>query len=233
MSRNIIPRGFESTAHPVFWEFVKPPAEITIDVAIKETTSTDCIEQTQVTSCPTDEADKHNQCPICLSCYAAPVTIVSCLHSFCMECLLLWYAKKIECPLCKTSGRLFVRGDMFSTYKNVRVFSIDSVDASGLFGDIRRAIDKHQDRFQPQVAAKRKVVTSNISSINAISSGSGSGCIGTTARKKLRTDQPVHLLSAHGVKSELQEVQLELSNAIAKLKKTDELIADCTNSMYS
>jgi hypothetical protein len=140
MTRYIVPRGFESTAHKIFFEFVKPPSELNVSHT-KELEYEICDAQSVPDTSPC------NQCPICLSDYTIPVTIVTCTHSYCMECLLLWYAKKIQCPLCKTSGRLFVRNDDLSVDRGVKVFSVDTIDADISTKDIKRAIQIHRQRF--------------------------------------------------------------------------------------
>lgn len=146
MTRYIVPRGFEATAHKIFFEFVKPPSEVNVSHS-KESED----EKEDTPSAP--DVSLCNHCPICLSDYTAPVTLVMCMHSYCMECLLLWFAKKIQCPLCKTSGRLFVRSDELSSNKGVRVFSVGTIDSKTSTGDIKRAIQIHRQRFIPESAS--------------------------------------------------------------------------------
>lgn len=52
---------------------------------------------------PAVESDQLEKCPVCLQpiIEANASFASSCLHSFCLDCLIQWSRIKYSCPLCK------------------------------------------------------------------------------------------------------------------------------------
>lgn len=225
MARRIVPKGFESTAHKVFFEFVKPPSELQLGNIV------DLIDTSETTF---SEDSPCNQCPICLSDYNTPVTLVSCTHSYCMECLLLWYAKKIQCPLCKTSGRLFVRSDDLSSDRGVRVFAVDTFEITNSQIDIKRAIDIHRLRFLPEVLEIEASPSDSLLTNELYDRKSQKQVFETitdayTTRKESRKRERIEMskfstLDDSTISLELKRISKGLDKATSRLKKIDEKI---------
>jgi predicted amidophosphoribosyltransferase len=90
MEQSIIPKGFESTAHPIFKNYHPPQI-------LNETTH-------EVTPFLEDK-----KCPICLSTRLDPVTLINCAHTFCSKCIRKWFRIKLSCPLCKSPAVYFIK----------------------------------------------------------------------------------------------------------------------------
>ena len=106
------------------------------------------------------EFSEKEHCSICLCPHHKPITLLSCCHSFCRDCALLWFRKKAMCPLCKTPAKHFIQNKCSTTHKSVRdktalvsVMAIyrDSEEFKNLCGISRStvtpAIRKHLERF--------------------------------------------------------------------------------------
>ena len=113
MQRSIVPAGFESTAHPVFREFIPPiplPEEcICLDSKDSAVSSN---HNSQVVPIIPDTAEEEmaNLCAICRETISDLVTLVQCKHHFCSKCILSWYKVKVNCPVCKHPGSYFLKG---------------------------------------------------------------------------------------------------------------------------
>lgn len=117
-AQNIIPRGFEVTAHPIFKNFQFPSYRPTPSKAASisnDNVTVDHTSQCSVTSTVGNQIDqlsapsKLEHCPICLLTITRPVTIVSpCAHSYCFLCLHEWFKQRTVCPLCNTPAISFV-----------------------------------------------------------------------------------------------------------------------------
>jgi hypothetical protein len=136
MIRSIVPRGFEATAHPVFRTFSPPPVSMTSPSAASASVDTQIEadnaarrepgEPAAVRECglkiskssssfdaslsytEVDETNGEFICAICLEEVQEPVTLVACIHQYCYQCLYTWYKTRMNCPICKSSGRVFV-----------------------------------------------------------------------------------------------------------------------------
>lgn len=175
-----MPVGFQCTAHPIFFDYLPPcvevnvlvdedgdeeeksskrekPLERTTDVMDKKSSSD--IDLAISTVIPALVCDKE-QCSICLSPHVTPITLVSCCHSFCRDCVLVWFRKKRQCPLCKCTAKHFVQSkqvseddETLSSNEVVKVWAIcEGTDYSNHLEPIHRtdvspAIRAHTERF--------------------------------------------------------------------------------------
>lgn len=127
-SLRIVPRGFESTSHPIFQQYRLPVYRPTYNTS----TSRNQVREDQpsvrtlILSCqdvPTSfprYSDNKTQsvvrntrpsCSICLRPIVRPVTVVSpsnCVHSYCFGCLFRWFQQRTVCPLCNTHAASFI-----------------------------------------------------------------------------------------------------------------------------
>jgi len=130
-SSSLVPSGFLSTAHPIFFDYMPPCVEVKVcdghdggsvtdkltpncgqppeEVASTiQSTSSPSVQNTSI--CGTIPIDPEH-CSICLSSHSIPITLVSCCHSFCRDCILVWFRKKAQCPLCKSTSNYFVQSN--------------------------------------------------------------------------------------------------------------------------
>lgn len=111
MKRSIVPQGFEITSHSIFREYFAPLHELRINDHVTPTYLDEKLMDSNL------NRDFSSRCAICLCPFSNPVTLLSCQHYFCMDCLLMWYKRRISCPLCKASGTYFLQnGDSLSHY---------------------------------------------------------------------------------------------------------------------
>lgn len=94
------------------------------------------------------EAETH-KCPICLESVDDPVTIIKCTHSFCFNCIYVWFEKTMSCPLCKEEDVNFIRNINKTDASKVEVWRF-------ICNEKKRKIDKshrkrsiaiHQQKF--------------------------------------------------------------------------------------
>ncbi|CAM9775304.1 unnamed protein product [Scytosiphon promiscuus] len=129
----LIPSGFESVAHPVFFRIIDVPPDSSTPSRRRRreassTTSTttigptataarnlDALETESDLGLGTGAADRGagsskskdgrglrevpSVCPICLEKFEQPVTLTSCLHTFCHTCILGWYEHTVAVAL--------------------------------------------------------------------------------------------------------------------------------------
>jgi hypothetical protein len=186
---SIVPSGFQCTAHPIFFDYLPPCVEIKVieDDSYTAAQTEENADKNKSTSLNT-HTNKHPQhphlqpntlssnsnivehCSICLSRHTTPVTLVSCCHSFCRDCALVWFRKKTSCPLCKRSAKYFVQSSVSSTQTDKPTRDTSSSSSSSdsslikiwaIYEDINElknlapitrsvaapAIRKHMDRF--------------------------------------------------------------------------------------
>ena len=121
MQRSIIPKGFESTAHPVFRAFVPPISLPEICPELKSVSPViDAIDA------KIDETNYPIICAICLEHIADHATLVQCRHQFCMKCILTWFKIRISCPVCKQRGGYFLQGNVIQSDMKMWCADIDS-----------------------------------------------------------------------------------------------------------
>ena len=145
MRKSIIPNGFASTSHPIFFNYVPPlllPDSININSiegsenqsnfatkskSRKRLLPTNDSSSIGVNKCLKEARSIRNlECSICLSNFCRPVTIVSCRHTFCIECLTIWFRTKVSCPLCKSSGAHFVGvNHELGVTSGVKIWAVD------------------------------------------------------------------------------------------------------------
>lgn len=185
MARSLVPSGFECTSHKIFFEYINPLSEISIQDPREEEIQPQSTHKQKNNSQQNDEkgmirqqsevieqqqqkseigtstsSSSHDQdiCSICLSTYENPVTLVSCHHSYCLHCLLLWLIKKPLCPLCKSCGKYFIQTNRYSSssssssksYHDIKVLSVSSTTQKLSSTKVSRAIAIHRKRFSSQ-----------------------------------------------------------------------------------
>ena len=165
MRRSIVPPGFETSSHRIFHDYLNPMClPITFsheecspsltDISASESASSD-VDEFKGDSA---ETDVPFCCPICLQSASDPVTLVACHHFFCMECIIKWFQKKLECPLCKVSCAFFIqpssgKEEQYNLWKTAPSF----IGSNGLQGSLnfsssisvglRRAMVAHRSNF--------------------------------------------------------------------------------------
>eukprot|EP01036_Dinobryon_divergens_P035697 gene35697-46307_t len=94
-------------------------------------------------------------CYICLeSNISDPVTVVSCLHQFCFDCLFTWLVIKENCPVCKATVESIIRNKLLPSSSDSSVDADDgNVEILRLKGN-----DEHEGPGQgaEETAKKRK-----------------------------------------------------------------------------
>lgn len=103
MRRSIVPAGFESCSHSIFRNYSNP---LLPPINFGDNEVDDNLEK--------EKCEHNNTCPICLQDALDPVTLVSCHHCFCIECIVKWFQTKLACPLCKTSCSFFIQSNLGS-----------------------------------------------------------------------------------------------------------------------
>lgn len=137
-SKSIIPLGFESMAHPIFFKYKKPTMKNDksdriegIEFNFNAEGSTDRNVDTSK-----DNKDQVNnididafhavQCSVCLTEVEDQTTLVDCCHVFCFDCIMAWFEIRQNCPICKVSSNHIIKSCSIS--KNhpfgVQVFKI-------------------------------------------------------------------------------------------------------------
>jgi hypothetical protein len=100
MRRSIVPKGFEHCSHSIFHNYSNP---LLPPINLDDNELDDNIEK--------EKSDHNNTCPICLQEVLDPVTLVSCHHYFCIDCIVKWFQTKLACPLCKTNSSYFIQSN--------------------------------------------------------------------------------------------------------------------------
>ena len=105
-SSAIIPPGFAVTAHRIFQQW-KPPEphaflvdEAEVDLAPPVPPPSTSSSSSSSSAATTTAPPPPGACPICLSRFERPVTLVGCCHSFCHTCLQVWFKRRLLCPIC-------------------------------------------------------------------------------------------------------------------------------------
>jgi nitrogen fixation-related uncharacterized protein len=146
-----VPVGFRSTAHPVF-----------------RSSSAPCFHRGAHHSTPTDTT-----CAVCLHIMVDPVTLVSCVHSFCYPCIARWLRTSNRCPLCKSVVSAFVRSSKDNEVlawtnpkAKTKLWAVDN----GRSDDLRkRAFEVHTDRFLYDHSRNKKRKQENLDSTDNVS----------------------------------------------------------------
>ena len=130
---SIVPRGFEISAHPVFLSYQIPEIRSvcieTREIVVEE------VDETLVNK--TEEKDSQHHCPICLRCFEDPVTMVACQHSFCVECINIWFQTRRACPICSAVSCGYVQcsdnSEETSSHSITRTWKLWSTNSSSTF----------------------------------------------------------------------------------------------------
>ena len=168
MSRSIVPPGFELTSHKIFHSYVNPHC-----LPILFNGRDDNFDPSDKLAIPSagDEKCAANDssvdvpfcCPICLQSASDPVTLVACHHFFCVECIIKWFQRKLECPLCKVPCAYFVQpvpyvDGQFNLWKTAST-SIGGNEIQGSLNvsssmslGLRRALKAHRTNFKSDFA---------------------------------------------------------------------------------
>lgn len=134
-NNSLVPAGFLSTAHPVFFDYMPPCVEVEVydnnrnnsllqkknddscNLTRSEDAPSNTHQQFMSSTCARNTSSRSSipidpeHCSICLSPHSTPITLVSCYHSFCRDCILVWFRKKAQCPLCKSTSNHFVQSN--------------------------------------------------------------------------------------------------------------------------
>ena len=103
---SIVPRGFDISAHPVFLSYQIPEIRsvcIETREMLIEKYNDDIVKN------EAEENETQQHCPICLRRFEDPVTMVECQHSFCMECINIWFQTVRKCPICNNESDEYVQ----------------------------------------------------------------------------------------------------------------------------
>ena len=164
MSRSIVPPGFELTSHKIFHSYVNPHClpilfngrDDNFDPSDKSATPSAGDEKSAAND---SSVDVPFCCPICLQSASDPVTLVACHHFFCVECIIKWFQRKLECPLCKVPCAYFVQpvpyvDGQFNLWKTAST-SIGGNEIQGSLNvsssmslGLRRALKAHRSNFK-------------------------------------------------------------------------------------
>jgi hypothetical protein len=157
---SIIPKGFNTTAHKVFSTYVPP---VVVGNPLRQArvgvpaSPAALVPQTSSNAKSLDlNAENVYECSVCLFAIDNPVTMISCLHSFCFVCISTWCERSNSCPLCKSSKTAFVCdnasvGEPHESYNVWRFVSTNVTVASKKrkyeSSSVARAIKYHKDSF--------------------------------------------------------------------------------------
>ncbi len=74
------------------------------------------------------------------------MTVVSCLHQFCFNCLFTWLVIKENCPVCKATVENIIRNKIISSSSSERTNeAVDGVDILRLKGNTAILSEKKED----------------------------------------------------------------------------------------
>ena len=128
-AESIVPEGFRHIAHPCFSRFKRPTFRSSSPSSSVSSSSSSSSSNYSSSSSPAPSStllaqnpqlrsaesalaatldDNEGGCPICLLELSSPVTLCSCLHSFCLHCLKKWTTVSEACPLCKVTITGFI-----------------------------------------------------------------------------------------------------------------------------
>ena len=91
------------------------------------------------------------QCIICMQeMCTQPVTLLSCSHSFCSECIQKWFNISRTCPVCKSTDERYIKYKY--NYKHIReglyLYNHCNKDSSTIDKSLlQRAVTKHLQCF--------------------------------------------------------------------------------------
>eukprot|EP00981_Chlorochromonas_danica_P004715 scaffold954_cov173-Ochromonas_danica.AAC.1 len=173
---SIIPEGFQSTSHPIFFKFKPPllpspppPPPPPIELPSIPNNQDDDNDTAVSHENNGREVDEVRRCPICLSTIYDPVTIISCHHSFCYDCINAWFSHQTKCPLCNSRHIDFLRNAQPDDFRRIEHWKISRV-------------------FDPQ-GANHSHNASGRGSANGSGSGSASGEGNKDERRKRKQQQ--------------------------------------------
>jgi hypothetical protein len=168
---NIVPAGFEVTAHRIFSKFKRPTFDAprspspyhSHDQARR---GVDYLPRAIGSKVRASHLDL--SCPICLrEQLLDPVTLCGCTHSFCLNCLERWLNVAETCPLCKTEIGAFVSAAPDAH----RLFTRPTDTSRALQGDL--PIDGMADALEVQRTLHRLLREQRTSAHLAEAEGTG------------------------------------------------------------
>lgn len=127
---SVVPRGFQSTAHSVFFANQEQKHAQNTNIAGTSGTKRQRLGyeltagslrsqfpgRTTVAAAAEEGASSGSSsnrysidCAICLEDIVDPVSLIMCDHYFCCDCIVQWYKVQKCCPLCKERDASFVR----------------------------------------------------------------------------------------------------------------------------
>lgn len=143
MKRSIVPNGFSLVAHSIFHEFELPFKAV--DIPAKRLRAY-MKSSNENPSAKSDEYD--TKCLICLKHSENPVTVISCTHSFCADCLALWFSIKLECPLCKSSGCHIIQNKDYASDQTIILWQVETPGSiKNIPDNLEAAIVAHERKF--------------------------------------------------------------------------------------
>lgn len=160
MRRSIVPKGFEKCSHSVFHNYSNP---LLPPINFNDNEMDENVEK--------EKNENINTCPICLQEVLDPVTLVSCHHYFCIECIVKWFQTKLACPLCKTTCSYFIQSNLgnqgqFNLWKIAPYMNENetkhTLDASSSLPGLQMAIRAHRSN----VLLRKFIIPLNYSNDN-------------------------------------------------------------------
>mmetsp|Transcript_6317 Transcript_6317/g.9539 ORF Transcript_6317/g.9539 Transcript_6317/m.9539 type:complete len:204 (-) Transcript_6317:30-641(-) len=202
MSKSIVPRGFERTAHSMFFEYLNPLREVDVDHMT-------VLGKNDELTIPSTVDDF--KCAICLSSHVNPVTLVTCRHSYCQECVMIWFRRKAVCPLCKCDGNYFIQTDKYSEVGDVRIFSICPKISPIPRRIVEGAIRIHKARFLHKAPTYLK------KSVKISIGDSGGRVMRCSKRKRIDEVLSTKIVQTDQELADAMQSLSEIDNAIRKL----------------
>ena len=170
MSSSIIPRGFECTAHPIFFQYKSRPVnrvlsfkDVNVSNPDPDEHQLDVAEETELS------LNLPIVCPVCLDNFSGDVvTVLACRHSFCRDCLLGWYRAQLNygkfcCPICKSEDETFLEpcmsSDVFPAGYNLKRVVENSTSSDYATLDILKAVYVNKlihERIRQSLVTRKK-----------------------------------------------------------------------------
>ena len=122
ISKNLVPVGFETTTHSIFFNY--QPPQFSMPQQIAQDLTNVFIPPVTVNQEDSQICDHNTTCAICLSTMNYPITLI-CKHSFCNDCIMSWFHINNTCPVCKGDGKYIVKSVSNTPEANIKLYRVD------------------------------------------------------------------------------------------------------------